>query len=155
MFLPVFTVCFWLDSVTATDLHHAEMIIAELSDGQREILSVMDQYYYGLVDEENNFWQSVPGSMTVGAMIALLSLAFIVCIGCCWLRCKWASIFCVPLQTAQSNSLFLEQSFRTSRLGSSTVAVNSIAAVYSDAPPQYPDPPSYSDIASSHTDLIV
>jgi len=116
-------------------------IIAELTDGQREILAVIDEYYY-TVDQANGFWSSVPGSVTVGAMVSILSMAVALVLLCCWLRCKWAALFCVPIADMNSHLPLYSMNRIHYNRQSAIHDVQSLVPI-PDSPPEYEPPPSY------------
>ena len=109
--------------------------VAYITDGQRELMAMLDSKYEA--EHATNFWNTVSGSVTIGAMLMIIGMTVGVSLICCWLRNQWDDILTGierTYSTHGSGSMdFIEsQMLATSRAGA-------ILLTNSEAPPAYTD----------------
>ena len=107
-----------------------DLVVAQITDGQREILAVMDEYYYGETGED--FWDSFSGSLTIGAMLMFMGISVGVSIICAWLRCQWQDLLSRANNAATPSAQLL-----TNRHAHIIARVQDTSIAIGDAPPRY------------------
>ena len=112
-----------ISQVIADDLQ----IVAELSDGHREIMAVMDEYFYN--EANKNYWDTLSGSMTIGSMLMVLGMSIGISLICAWLRYKWTSLLGAA-RDSRSRMAMAGHACRISHYQDTVISV-------SDTPPPY------------------
>ena len=115
--------------------------IAHITDGQRDLMAMLDEEYKA--SYAVNFWDTLSGSVTVGAMLMIIGLTVGVSVICCWLRCQWSEVLTGIERTYAAR-------VRSERNTSSAMAIiesraqsnartSAILMTTSDTPPAYTD----------------
>ena len=123
----------FLNVVNANSDLDGDMLIAEITDGQREILAVMDEYYYTATG--HSFWNSSSGFLTIGAMMMVMGMSIGISLICAWLRYHWSDI----MSTVNNRAPLIPSTLGNNRQAHVVTRVHDTAITISDAPPNYDD----------------
>ena len=64
--------------------------VAHITDGQRDLMAMLDDEYEARYAV--NFWNTLSGSVTIGAMLMIIGVTVGVSLICCWLRYQWSEV---------------------------------------------------------------
>ena len=115
--------------------------VAHITDGQRELMAMLDNEYQAKYAV--NFWDTLSGSVTVGAMLMIIGLTVGVSVICCWLRCQWSEViggiertYAARIRSNHNTSSALAIIESRTRADARTSA---LLMTTTDAPPSYTD----------------
>ena len=114
--------------------HALTAMTADITDGQREIMAMLDDSY--LRQFNPDFWDTVSGSVTIGAMLMMLGLTVGVSLICCWLRYQWEDAIADAERALQSQARTRRSTvpnFNSVNARSSTL----LLTTFTDSPPSY------------------
>ena len=121
--------------------HALTAMTADITDGQREIMAMLDDSY--LRQFNPDFWDTVSGSVTIGAMLMMLGLTVGVSLICCWLRYQWEDVIADAERALHSQA-------RTRRTAEYSVTNTRSNALLMTAVPD--SPPSYHELVPATSD---
>ena len=113
--------------------------VAHITDGQRDLMAMLDDEYESKYAV--NFWNTLSGSVTIGAMLMIIGLTVGVSLICCWLKYQWSEILTgiertyinrSRLSSNASAAMTIINSQTHSNARSSTLLMTSM-----DTPPSY------------------
>ena len=119
--------------------HALTTLTADITDGQREIMAMLDDAY--LRQFNPDFWDTVSGSVTIGAMLMMLGLTVGVSLICCWLRYQWEDVIADAERALHSQARARQSAavnFDTVNAANARSNALLLTAI-SDSPPSYHD----------------
>ena len=113
--------------------------VAYITDGQRELMGMLDAKYEA--EHAVNFWNTVSGSVTIGAMLMIIGMTVGVSLICCWLKHQWSSIlasveraYAARRDPTGPSTISIMEAQMQATARTSTILVSNL-----DAPPAYTD----------------